>query len=67
MVRNFSSKERIFKIINLNLYLVLGFVGWQTKSPSYKQWEESMKYISPIYDMPGEKITATPYNAIIIG
>ncbi|KAM7355948.1 uncharacterized protein ACRADG_001853 [Cochliomyia hominivorax] len=44
-----------------------GFVGWQTRSPSYRQWENSMKYISPIYDMPGEKITAIPYNAIIIG
>ncbi|KAI8120906.1 hypothetical protein CVS40_8004 [Lucilia cuprina] len=43
-----------------------GFVGWQSKQPSYKQWENSMKYISPMYDMPGEKITATPYNAIII-
>ncbi|XP_061395846.1 uncharacterized protein LOC133331466 [Musca vetustissima] len=43
------------------------FVGWHTKQPIYKQWEESIKYKSPIYDMPGERITDTPYNAIIIG
>ncbi|XP_019890774.2 uncharacterized protein LOC101887438 [Musca domestica] len=43
------------------------FVGWHTKQPIYKQWEESIKYKSPIYDMPGERITTTPYNAIIIG
>ncbi|XP_075162002.1 uncharacterized protein LOC142234716 [Haematobia irritans] len=44
-----------------------GFVGWHYKNPPYKQWEESIRYKSPIHDMPGERITTTPYNAIIIG
>lgn len=53
----------------MTMYFIsyLGFVGWHSKTPIYKQWEESIKYKSPIYDMPGERITTTPYNAIIIG
>ncbi|XP_013109077.2 uncharacterized protein LOC106088213 [Stomoxys calcitrans] len=43
------------------------FVGWHDKTPTYKQWEESIRYKSPVYDMPGERITTSPYNAIIIG
>ncbi|XP_065362435.1 uncharacterized protein LOC135955933 [Calliphora vicina] len=68
LLKHLNSNEEN-RVINLNKLPATssGFVGWQSKQPNYKQWENSMKYVSPLYDMPGEKITTTPYNAIIIG
>lgn len=62
----------LFKIsAKTTLYTFAGFVGYtqqqQAQQPSYKKWEDSMKYRSPQYDMPGQRITATSYNTIIIG
>lgn len=37
------------------------------RKASYSKLEQSMQYVSPTYSMPGPRITATPYNAIIMG
>ncbi|XP_039489174.1 uncharacterized protein LOC120450302 [Drosophila santomea] len=42
----------------------IGFVGI---SKNYHKLERSMQYVSPAYSMPGPRITAVPYNNIIIG
>ncbi|XP_016957524.2 uncharacterized protein LOC108029633 isoform X1 [Drosophila biarmipes] len=42
----------------------IGFVG---TSKSYQKLERSMQYVSPAYSMRGPRITAVPYNHIIIG
>ncbi|EDV94533.1 uncharacterized protein LOC6567574 [Drosophila grimshawi] len=40
-------------------------IGWRTAS--YRKLEQSMQYASPTHSMPGPRITAAPYNTIIIG
>nr|XP_044250594.1 uncharacterized protein LOC108066637 isoform X1 [Drosophila takahashii] len=42
----------------------IGYVG---NSKSYQKLERSMQYVSPTYSMPGPRVTAVPYNNIIIG
>ncbi|XP_037933989.1 uncharacterized protein LOC119668822 [Teleopsis dalmanni] len=43
-------------------------IGWSNgQEMRYKKWEQSMKYISPVFTMEGPRITATPYNVLIIG
>ncbi|XP_060657946.1 uncharacterized protein LOC132792541 [Drosophila nasuta] len=37
------------------------------RSAAYKKLEQSMQYVSPTYSMPGPRVTAAPYNVIIIG
>ncbi|XP_034482172.1 uncharacterized protein LOC117787689 [Drosophila innubila] len=37
------------------------------RSAAYKKLEQSMQYVSPTHSMPGPRITAAPYNTIIIG
>ncbi|XP_011182558.1 uncharacterized protein LOC105212350 [Zeugodacus cucurbitae] len=41
-------------------------IGWQKRPSSYKQWENSMKHISPIATMPQPRLTATSYNILHI-
>ncbi|KAL9901671.1 uncharacterized protein ACN427_005912 [Glossina fuscipes fuscipes] len=44
------------------------FIGWHSSdTTTYKRWEQSMRYTSPLQSMPGPKITSHPYHAIIIG
>ncbi|KAH8416323.1 hypothetical protein KR222_008273 [Zaprionus bogoriensis] len=45
--------------------LTLANIGF--RAASYRKLEQSMQYVSPTYSMPGPRITATPYNSIIIG
>ncbi|XP_015043636.2 uncharacterized protein [Drosophila pseudoobscura] len=42
----------------------IGLLGIQT---SYRKLEQSMQYVSPTFSMPGPRITAVPYNIIVIG
>ncbi|BFF99782.1 uncharacterized protein DMAD_07605 [Drosophila madeirensis] len=42
----------------------IGLLGIQT---SYRKLEQSMQYVSPTFSMTGPRITAVPYNIIIIG
>ncbi|XP_030080533.1 uncharacterized protein LOC111596271 isoform X2 [Drosophila hydei] len=41
------------------------YIGFKTAP--YQKLEQSMQYLSPTISMPGPRITAAPYNAIIIG
>ncbi|XP_018803826.1 PREDICTED: uncharacterized protein LOC108978143 [Bactrocera latifrons] len=41
-------------------------IGYQKRPSSYKQWENSMKHISPIATMPQPRLTATSYNILHI-
>lgn len=45
--------------------LFLAYIGFKTAP--YQKLEQSMQYLSPTISMPGPRITAAPYNAIIIG
>ncbi|XP_017028749.1 uncharacterized protein [Drosophila kikkawai] len=42
----------------------IGFLAFTT---DYRKLERSMQYVSPAYSMAGPRITAVPYNNIIIG
>ncbi|KAH8232719.1 hypothetical protein KR038_001674, partial [Drosophila bunnanda] len=42
----------------------IGFLAFAT---NYRKLERSMQYVSPAYSMVGPRITAVPYNNIIIG
>ncbi|KAH8297687.1 hypothetical protein KR054_005660, partial [Drosophila jambulina] len=42
----------------------IGFLAFAT---NYRKLERSMQYVSPAYSMTGPRITAVPYNNIIIG
>ncbi|XP_015043635.1 uncharacterized protein [Drosophila pseudoobscura] len=48
----------------LKLQASIGLLGIQT---SYRKLEQSMQYVSPTFSMPGPRITAVPYNIIVIG
>ncbi|XP_054733907.1 uncharacterized protein LOC129241540 [Anastrepha obliqua] len=41
-------------------------IGWQKHPPSYKEWENSMKHISPIATMPQPRLTETAYHVLHI-
>ncbi|XP_020801702.1 uncharacterized protein LOC110178790 [Drosophila serrata] len=42
----------------------IGFLAFAT---NYRKLERSMQYVSPAYSMAGPRISAVPYNNIIIG
>ncbi|KAH8347548.1 hypothetical protein KR059_012484, partial [Drosophila kikkawai] len=42
-------------------------IGYLAFNTDYRKLERSMQYVSPAYSMAGPRITAVPYNNIIIG
>ncbi|CAD7003724.1 unnamed protein product [Ceratitis capitata] len=41
-------------------------IGWQKRPSSYKQWENSMRHISPIATMTQPRLTATSFHILHI-
>ncbi|XP_030386059.1 uncharacterized protein LOC115632909 [Scaptodrosophila lebanonensis] len=42
-------------------------IGFVQSTPNYRKLEQSMRYESPTFSMPGPRVTEAPYNVIIIG
>ncbi|XP_032585310.1 uncharacterized protein LOC6576242 [Drosophila mojavensis] len=63
--KNLQSEESESKAVNKMPQTSNSFIGFKTAP--YQKLERSMQYISPTISMPGPRITAAPYNAIIIG